>query len=204
MEPSRSDRSNELVVETVRDGAVTGMLDDLARLRISVFREWPYLYDGDVEYERAYLSAFAEAPDCALVIARDGDRLVGAATAMPMSRADGVFRQPFEAGGDALDRVFYFGESVLQPEYRGRGAGHRFFDLREEHARSAGADMVTFCAVVRRGDDPRCVEGARSLEPFWDKRGYAPLPGYFTRVRWPELGGVGDVENLMRFWGRAL
>lgn len=204
MEASRSDRSNDIIVETVRNGAAAALLDDLARLRISVFREWPYLYEGDVGYERAYLAAFAQAPDCALVVARDGDQLVGAATAMPMSRADGVFRQPFEAGGDALDKVYYFGESVLQPEYRGRGAGHRFFDLREEHARSAGADMVTFCAVVRPQSDPRRVAGVRSLEPFWDKRGYAPLPGYFTRVSWPEVGAGGDVENLMRFWGRAL
>ena len=32
--------------------AVAGALDDLARLRIAVFRDWPYLYDGDVAYER--------------------------------------------------------------------------------------------------------------------------------------------------------
>ncbi|HBF93820.1 MAG TPA: GNAT family N-acetyltransferase, partial [Marinobacter adhaerens] len=27
-------------------------LDDLARLRIEVFRHFPYLYDGDMDYER--------------------------------------------------------------------------------------------------------------------------------------------------------
>lgn len=35
--------------------ALTGLdldaaLDDMARLRIKVFRDWPYLYDGDVDY----------------------------------------------------------------------------------------------------------------------------------------------------------
>ena len=38
--------------------AVAGVLDDLARLRIAVFRDWPYLYDGDVDYERDYLTAY--------------------------------------------------------------------------------------------------------------------------------------------------
>ena len=33
-------------------------LDDLARLRITVFRDWPYLYDGDLDYERRYLAEF--------------------------------------------------------------------------------------------------------------------------------------------------
>ena len=28
-------------------------LPDVARLRIDVFRDWPYLYDGDADYERA-------------------------------------------------------------------------------------------------------------------------------------------------------
>ena len=37
--------------------AVGEVLDDLARLRIAVFRDWPYLYDGDVAYERDYLTA---------------------------------------------------------------------------------------------------------------------------------------------------
>jgi hypothetical protein len=34
---------------------IAGVVDDLARLRVTVFRDWPYLYDGDAEYERRYL-----------------------------------------------------------------------------------------------------------------------------------------------------
>ena len=29
-------------------------LDDVARLRIAVFRDFPYLYDGDPDYERGF------------------------------------------------------------------------------------------------------------------------------------------------------
>ncbi|MFP5511018.1 MAG: GNAT family N-acetyltransferase, partial [Alphaproteobacteria bacterium] len=41
----------------IRVAALTGAgleaaLDDVARLRIAVFRDWPYLYDGDLAYER--------------------------------------------------------------------------------------------------------------------------------------------------------
>ena len=34
-------------------------VEQVAALRITVFREWPYLYDGSVDYEARYLSAFA-------------------------------------------------------------------------------------------------------------------------------------------------
>lgn len=34
-------------------------LDDLAALRVKVFREWPYLYEGSLDYERNYLRRYA-------------------------------------------------------------------------------------------------------------------------------------------------
>ena len=33
-------------IETLTGAALTEALDDVARLRIAVFRDWPYLYDG--------------------------------------------------------------------------------------------------------------------------------------------------------------
>ena len=38
--------------------------DDLARLRIEVFRDFPYLYEGDLDYERQYLSTFMMSLSC--------------------------------------------------------------------------------------------------------------------------------------------
>lgn len=51
---------------TLRVAPLTGTdmvpaLDALARLRIAVFRDWPYLYDGTIEYERRYLNRNAGA-----------------------------------------------------------------------------------------------------------------------------------------------
>ena len=63
--------------------ALETALDDLARLRIEVFRDWPYLYDGDVEYERKYLSGYTH-PTAIVVAAFDGPRIVGASTGMGM------------------------------------------------------------------------------------------------------------------------
>ena len=48
--------------------SVGAVLDDLARLRIAVFRDWPYLYDGDPAYERDYLRAY-QSPGAVVVAA---------------------------------------------------------------------------------------------------------------------------------------
>ena len=47
-------------------------LDDLAKLRIEVFREYPYLYDGSIEYELQYLKMLREATRGVLVAALEG------------------------------------------------------------------------------------------------------------------------------------
>ena len=64
--------------------ALAAALEDVARLRIRVFRDFPYLYDGDADYERDYLRAY-QSPGAVVVAAMDGDRVVGAATGAPMA-----------------------------------------------------------------------------------------------------------------------
>jgi len=34
-------------------------LSELARLRIEIFKEYPYLYEGDLAYEEQYLHTYA-------------------------------------------------------------------------------------------------------------------------------------------------
>ena len=73
-----------LDVRSVTGDEIRAVLPDLARLRIAVFRDWPYLYDGTLEYEEHYLEKLAQAKGAVCVIARDGDLIVGASTAAPM------------------------------------------------------------------------------------------------------------------------
>lgn len=193
-----------VIVEPLAGDALAAALDDLARLRIAVFAAWPYLYDGDPAYEREYLAEFAAEPGSVLIAARDGARIVGAATASPMADQKAAFRAPFQRLGYETARMFYFGESVLLPEYRGRGVGHAFFDRREEAARAAGATHATFCAVVRPDDHPMRPESYRPLDAFWHARGYAPVEGLMTMLEWQEHGSAGEIAHPMQFWLRVL
>ena len=156
-----------VAVRTLTGAEISAALDDLAQLRIEVFRAFPYLYDGDVAYERDYIVEFAAAPHAALVAAFDGDRIVGAATASPMNAQKAEFQRPFVDRGIDVDRLFYFGESVLLPDYRGQGIGHAFFDQREAAGRVAGAVQASFCAVIRPACVRRCstMPATRSSSP---------------------------------------
>lgn len=179
-------------------------LDDVARLRMSVFREWPYLYDGDADYERGYLATYARSPRSVFVLAFDGDTVVGASTGVPLDDEDATFRTPFADQDIAVARVFYFGESVLLPAYRGHGIGHAFFDRREAHARALGGfDLTAFAAVDRDDGDPRRPAGHRDNAAFWRGRGYVRQPGMTMLLRWNELG-AGETLHPLTFWTRPL
>jgi GNAT superfamily N-acetyltransferase len=97
----------------------------LAKLRITIFREWPYIYDGSAEYEAHNLSKFAAARRGVIIAAIDGEEIVGCATAAPLAEVDPSFATPFGARREDISRASYFGESMLLPAYRGRGLGRR-------------------------------------------------------------------------------
>jgi GNAT superfamily N-acetyltransferase len=193
------------IVETVSDPAErAAALGDLARLRIAVFRAWPYLYDGTLAYEERYLAHFLDDPAAVLFVARDGETIVGAATASPMLGQDVAVRMPFEAAGHDPATLFYFGESVLLDGYRGQGIGHAFFDHREAAARLAGAESACFCGVIRPPDHPLRPVGARDLGLFWRARGYAPLDGMISHFDWKDIDQPDETPHPMQFWHRSL
>lgn len=193
-----------LDVQILTGAALEAALGDVAALRISVFRDYPYLYDGDEAYERRYLAAYRDAPGAILVGAFDGARLVGASTGTPLARHDPAFAAPLVDAGYDVDRIFYCAESVLLKPYRGQGVGHRFFDIREAHARDLGLEFSAFCGVVRPEDHPARTPDYRSLDDFWSRRGYSPIPGAIANFDWKEIGIDEEVPHELQFWIRRL
>lgn len=191
-------------VETLTGVALSEAVDDIARLRIAVFRDWPYLYEGTMENEHSYLQAY-EMSDRAIALAvYDGDWLVGASTGAPLSEHAEDFADAFEGTSLDIDTIFYCGESVLLPRYRGRGLGHQFFEAREEYARGMGFEKICFASVVRPPDHPLKPAAYRALDPFWEKRGYARLPGVVAQFAWKDVDQVSETTKPLQMWIRDL
>jgi GNAT superfamily N-acetyltransferase len=180
-------------------------LDDLARLRITVFRDWPYLYDGDPDYEARYLGRFAASGGAVIVAARDRHgRMVGAATAAPLTDHADEFAAPFANAGLDPGDYFYLAESVLLPEYRGRGAGRRFFEMREMAGRAQGFSRAAFAAVIRPANHPARPHGYVALDAFWQRLGYRPVAGLIAEFSWRDIGAAAESVKPLKVWDRAL
>ena len=192
---------SEITIERFSGAALDDYLQDLARLRIAVFREFPYLYDGSMAYEEKYLGTYARCAEAVVVAAFDGSEVVGCSTAIPLQYEEDNFKRPFLEQGIEPAKVFYCAESVLLPAYRGRGLGVRFFEQREAHARAIGGfDWFAFCAVLRPQNHPLRPAGYVPLDGFWRKRGYERHPELRTQYAWKDVGQAQETSKTMEFW----
>lgn len=193
-----------LEVRRLGEDEAKARFDDLARLRITVFRDYPYLYEGDADYERRYLATYFAADEAVIIGAFNGEELVGAATAAPLSQHFDAFARPFAERGLKVEEFLYFGESVLLAPYRGQGVGVRFFEEREQAARGFGFQACVFSAVIRPPDHPARPGGHEPLDTFWRRRGYARIPGLVTEFSWREIGETEETAKPMEYWMRRL
>jgi GNAT superfamily N-acetyltransferase len=184
---------------------LVSFIPEIARLRIDVFREFPYLYDGTAEYEQNYLSVYVNSPDSIAVLAFSGDELVGVSTGLPMMDEAVEFLKPFTEHGFNLKTIFYCGESILKPEYRGRGIYKTFMHEREQHARNLNRfDTICFCAVNRPHDHPLRPTVYQPMDAAWKKFGYIKNPALSTRYSWKDIDQKEESEKEMVFWLKNL
>lgn len=176
-------------------------IHDLAQLRIEVFREFPYLYDGDLDYEENYLQTYIRCQQAVIVLALDGDQVVGASTGIPLQYETDEFTKPFLDHGYDPKTIFYCAESVLKKQYRGLGLGVRFFEEREAHAKSLGGfDYFSFCCVHRAENHPLRPDSYVPLDRFWSKRGYSKHPELVMQYDWKDVDQADETTKDLTFW----
>ncbi|HSX38300.1 MAG TPA: GNAT family N-acetyltransferase [Chlamydiales bacterium] len=181
------------------------LYDELATLTINVFREYPYLYDGNLESEKECLSHYFSTKNSALVVVKDKERIIGAITGIPLNETFFDCKNCFVENNLPMEEIFYLGEITLLKEYRGQGIGARMYALFEEFVRENKIyKEIAFCEVVPPKNDPRCPSDYFCLDRFWTKRGYIKNPDWVTQFSWKELSSQEKFYHPMVFWSKKL
>jgi GNAT superfamily N-acetyltransferase len=197
--------TDQLTFKSYQGMEIASVVEALGALRIVVFRDYPYLYEGSLEYEKDYLQIYVQSERAFLFSVFDQGEMVGATTCIPLADEAPEVRKPFEDAGFNISTIFYFGESILLPQYRGLGLGHRFFDEREAHARSFGSyDLSCFCSVDRGENHPEKPADYRPNDVFWTKRGYVREPALQSVMEWQDVGETASSSKKMIFWVKSL
>jgi GNAT superfamily N-acetyltransferase len=195
----------DINIRTFTGAAAAPYIPLIARLRLEVFREYPYLRDSTLETELVHLKTYTACREAVVVVVFDGSKIVGASTGIPLECEPETVRRPFLERLLSPASFYYFSESALLKQYRRRGIAHHFFDLREQHARSLRRfDHICFCALVRPENDPRKPPDYLPLYDFWRKRGCVQHPDMRCSFYWKETGEEKPSEKEMIVWTKEL
>ncbi len=195
---------NNLQINILKGSEITPFIPELAKLRIRIFHDYPYLYEGDIDYEQNYLHIYTKCPDSVMVIVLDQAKVVGASTSIPLRFEHQEFQQPFLNQGKKIDDIFYLGESVLLHQYRGMNIYHKFFLARETAAKEQGYHTTAFCSVKRAPNDPRKPINYKPLDQIWERYGYSHHPELCAYYSWKEIGESKESEKPLTFWLKSL
>lgn len=190
---------------TIAPGDFPTYIDQIGQLRISVFSEFPYLYDGQLQYERDYLVMYAKSQEASLVIAEVNGEVIGATLGLPLKDSFEDCKKPFIKQEESIDDYYYLGEILLQKNYRGFGVGRALYEEFEKAlAHHNGYKKLTFCHVIRPENHPECPKDYFSLEEFWRNRGYHIDPHLMGLFEWKEIGGTKPIRHPMSFWSKEI
>lgn len=192
--------SKQLLTGTV----IADALDEVATLRLEIFQEYPYLYQGRREDELTYLITYAEAPDASIILAYHGQAVIGAVAGMPLIHEDALMLGAFAGTTFPLNEIYYVGELLFRPDYRNGGLGRKLLAQLESHIRSLGCYRKLTCATVDRPDDhPLRPRDYIPITKFLARTDFARLPGVTTSFIWREIDGVKR-DHTMQFWIKNL
>ena len=193
----------EVEIKLFDDGKIHMYIEDIARLRISIFREYPYLYDGDQGYEADYLKKFIHTEDSIMVLAFSDENIVGALTGLPLRCEEPNVREPWIQSNIQVDHLYYFSEGLLRREFRNRGIGRRMFQLAENWVENTHRyKAFTLATVIRSEDHPRKPENFSSTDRFWEKLGYRKTKDIVCTIPWKEVGEVQESPKPLLFWSK--
>lgn len=187
----------------LRGKEINQYIQEIANLRINVFKEYPYLYEGSLEYEKKYLQTYMNSPRSLFILVKYENSYVGASSCIPLCDEEIEIQKPFLDNNFELSKIFYLGESIILKDHRGNGIGKEFFKKRHEHALKTMNDLqvTTFCSVVRNKNyDDKKPKGYKSNDHLWIMVGYKKQERLVTSFKWPDIGEEKESAKKMVFW----
>ncbi len=179
-------------------------LNDLADLRLKVFYEFPYLYDGNLSYEMQYLTTYSRSSNSRVMLIYDGKKLIGATTSIPLKEEELTIQNPFIKQGLNPADYFYLGEALLLPEYRGQRIYRLFFTFRENAGKEQGYKKTVFMAVIRPEYHPRRPVNYQPLDVIWTHFGYHCISGLQIYYSWKDTDNAVETEKALSVWEKDL
>lgn len=194
---------NRIQLQVVKGKDIFPFTDSLASLRLEIFREYPYLYEGNMEEERKYLKMYYQSKQSLIVLAKDHETIIGVITGLPLLEATDEIKEVFVQNKVAMEGIFYLGEIVLLKKYRKTNIAFRLFKEFENEIKSKKLyQQMAMCEVERPdADTKKPLDYAATNKQSKD---FVQHKDLVTSFSWKDIGDSVKTQKKMRFWMKAI
>lgn len=194
----------KLHVDTFTAQAIAQHTDSIVQLSNEIFKGHPYLYDGnDADYTK-HLKSYATSKNAVVSIAFDGTKVIGVATGIPLSEAWGKYQEPFKNKGEDISKIYYLGELLLLPEYRGQGIGQQMVKEVEKYAKEKGFATITAQAIDEKSLKTPAPSDYYSMTNPLQKLGFKERPEINSVGHWTNVNETKESPHQMVYWTKSL
>jgi len=198
--------SKQCIIKVIAPEDIHSYVEDIARLRVTVFKEYPYLYDGNFDDELLYAQKFVNSPNSLVCLLFDKNKVVGALTGLPLAYEDVLIRDTWEQNSNTpLSSVYYFSEMLMYSEYRKHGYGSKLFVTGENCVKQYSSfDTITLITIHRNNNHPLQPTSYKPLDHFCEIHGYTKHDDITCIISWKEIGASEASQNELIYWSKIL
>lgn len=184
-------------------------IETVSKVRIDVFKDYPYLYEGDLEYEKKYVQGYTADSKAMIAIARIDGKIAGVSTGIPLISDSEIVadaKKVFAKDQVDIGDYYYYGEIIVLPEFRGKSIASRLYAEQDAVVKTWGFKHVCILTVVREQDHPLKPENYKSPDSMWKHLGFF-RNNLTVEYHWPTIQidkTVRDVNNTLEFWTKSL
>lgn len=205
MRKSNEEGHSSITLEVLRGKELLSNISKLTKLRLAIYQEYPYLYEGNSAFEESYLSLFANSNESMLIIAKDNHQIIGAISGLPLDMAQKEIREVFIQSEIEIKDYYALCDVIVLKQYRSKGVGSILCEefLKQLQKKKRYKKLVLW-QIVKAPDDPKRPKSYFSPDGFWQKLGFIKNPGLMCFLKWIEISETKESSHRFEFWLRDL
>jgi len=189
-----------LALQTISGQEIARHIEALGQFRIDIFRDYPYLYEGEMQYERDYLARYSQCNQSLLLLAEDSAGVAAACTAIPLLTETEDFRAPFTKAEQ--EEFFYIGEVMVRSDYRHQGMGSQMLAKMINLIEQQGFRKICLYTVDRGQNHPTKPADYFPPDRLWQKFNFT-TNGQQVHFSWKDIGDAQASRKPMNVWVRS-
>jgi hypothetical protein len=195
--------------EVFKGAEIKPYIRTLSEMRLEEFRLFPYLYVGNLEDDLAYTHIFPSTPQGRLVVAFQGNQVVGVCSGIPFESPLSFLEEwgeTFRTKNIKTNECYFCGELVVAPALRKTDLSLHLMNRFIQETETMKFLKLIFITSIRPADHPLWAPTNFDEEKIIAECGFEKTSLVLPST-WPTLQVDGTVkveENLLACWIKNL